>query len=70
MSKQFLASINAYFGGDINITKDAMTEFDHNISMQSLSGSNNSIEMNFESITYLVKNITILIQNKDLKFKK
>ena len=71
VTTQFLASLNAYFGRDINIFKDAMTEFYHNLSMQTpLSVSNHSVQMNFASITNLVKNINILIQREILKFKK
>ena len=71
VTTQFLASLNAYFGRDINISKDAMTEFYHNLSMQTpLSVSNHSVQMNFASITNLVKNINILIQRGILKFKK
>ena len=71
VTTQFLASLNAYFGRDINISKDAMTEFYHNLSMQTpLSVSNHSVQMNFASITNLVKNINILIQREILKFKK
>ena len=48
-----------------------MTEFYHNLSMQTpLSVSNHSVQMNFASITNLVKNINILIQREILKFKK
>ena len=71
VTTQFLASLNAYFGRDINIFKDAMTEFYHNLSMQTpLSVSNHSVQMNFASMTNLVKNINILIQREILKFKK
>ena len=71
VTTQFLASLNAYFGRDINISKDAMTEFYHNLSMQTpLSVSNHSVQMNFASITNLVKNINILLQREILKFKK
>ena len=71
VTTQFFASLNAYFGRDINISKDAMTEFYHNLSMQTpLSVSNHSVQMNFASITNLVKNINILIQREILKFKK
>ena len=71
VTTQFLASLNAYFGRDINISKDAMTEFYHNLSMQTpLSVSNHSVKMNFASITNLVKKINILIRKGILKFKK
>lgn len=71
VTTQFLASLNAYFGRDINISKDAMTEFYHNLSMQTpLSVSNHSVKMNFASITNLVKKINILIRKEILKFKK
>ena len=67
VSTQFLASLNPHFGEDINISKDTMTEFYHNLSMPTLSVSNDSFQMNFDSITNLAKNINILIQEKILK---
>ena len=47
-----------------------MTEFYHNLSMLTLNISNDSVQMNFDSIKNLVKNINILIQYKIFKFKK
>ena len=47
-----------------------MTEFYHNLSMLALNISNDSVQMNFDSIKNLVKNINILIQYKIFKFKK
>ena len=61
VSTQFLASHNAYFGGDINISNDAITEFRCNLSMLTLSVSNDSVQMNFDSTTNFVKDINILI---------
>ena len=69
VSTQFLDSHNAYFGRDINISKDVITEFNYNLSMMTLSVSKDSVQMNFDSTTNFVKDINILIWNEGLKFK-
>ena len=54
---QFLGYFNRYLGGSRRISKDVMTEFFHNLSMQVFSVSNDEVILKFNTISALVKNI-------------
>ena len=54
---QSLTSFNRYLGNSIDISKDGMTEFFHNLSMQALSISYDKIILEFDAISALVRNI-------------
>ena len=64
VSLQFLASFNTYLGGSIDISKDAMTEFFHNLFMQALSTSYHKVILRLETIFPLVRNIACFLQNR------
>ena len=51
----FLAALNIYLGDGKMISKNAMSEFFHNLSMQALSKSDNIIAINFDAINRLNK---------------
>ena len=53
VSVQFLAALNVFMGGDKTISKNAMSEFFNNLSMQVLSRDDDRIEIRFEAITEL-----------------
>ena len=53
VSVQFLAALNVFMGGDKTISKNAMSEFLNNLSMQALSRDDDRIEIRFEAITVL-----------------
>ena len=63
-SVQFLAAFNRFLGGDKEISRNAMSEFFHNLSWQALTNDNDSIKIEFTAITELVKSINLLLQKK------
>ena len=70
VSVQFLAAFNKFWGGDKEISRIAMSEFFHNLSWQALTKDNDSIKIEFEAITELVKSINHLLQKKIYKSKR
>ena len=69
-SVQFLAAFNRFLGGDREISRNAMSEFFHNLSWQALTNDNDSVKINFEAITELVKSINSLLQQRIYESKK
>ena len=67
---QFLAAFNRFLGGDKEISRDAMSEFFHNLSWQALTNDNDSVQVKFEAATELVKSINHLIQKQVYENKK
>ena len=63
-SVQFLAAFNRFLGGDKEISRNAMSEFFHNLSWQALTNDNDFINIEFTAITELVKSINLLLQKK------
>ena len=63
-SVQFLAAFNKFLSGDKEISRNAMSEFFHNLSWQALTNENDSIKIEFTAITELVKSINLLLQKK------
>ena len=61
VSLRFLAALNIYFGGNKALSSDVMSESFHNLSMQVLSISEDSIMLRFDAIQKLNKNIDDLI---------
>ena len=57
VSTQFLAAFNIFIGGDKTISKKAMREFFHNLSMQVLSRDDDRIDIKFDAIEELHKSI-------------
>ena len=62
-SVQFLAAFNRFLGGNVELSRNAMNEFFHNMSWQALTNDNDSVKIKFEAITDLVKNINFLLLN-------
>ena len=48
----------------MEISKNAMTDFFHNLSMPALSIANNNVILMFHAISALVRNIACLLQNR------
>ena len=66
VSVQFLAAFNRFLGEDKEISRNAMSEFFHNLSWQALTNDNDSIKVEFSAIAELVKSINHLIQKKNI----
>ena len=69
-SVQFLAAFNRFLGGDREVSRNAMSEFFHNLSRQALTNDNDSVKIKFEAITELVKSINSLLQQRIYESKK
>ena len=69
-SVQFLAAFNKFLGGDKEISRNAMSEFFHNLSWQALTNESDSIKIEFTAITELVKSINLLPQKKIYQSKR
>ena len=53
VATQFLAALNIFMRGDSALSKNAMSEFFHNLSMQALSEDEKGVEMRFNHIGIL-----------------
>ena len=60
---QFLAAFNIFIGGDKTISKNAMSEFFHNLSMQALSRDDDRIDIKFDAVEGLNKSIKKLLKD-------
>ena len=58
------ASLYMYLGGSPSLSQRTMTEFYHNLSLQALSKSDDSIRLEFIAIVDLVKNIAQLLNDR------
>ena len=69
-SVQFLAAFNRFLDGDKEVSRNAMSEFFHNLSWQALANENDSIKIGFSAITELVESINLLLQKKIYESKR
>ena len=53
-----------YLGGSPSLSQRTMTEFNHNLSMQALSKSDDSVRLEFIAIVDLVKTIVQLLNDR------
>ena len=70
VSVQFLAAFNRFLGGDKEVSRNAMSEFFHNLSWQALTNDNDFLRIDFAAVTELVKSINHLLQKKIYNSKK
>ena len=61
---QFLAAFNIFMGGDKTISKNAMSEFFHNLSMQTLSRDDDRINIKVDAIEELHESIRKLLKDE------
>ena len=61
----FLAALNIFFGGEKNLSQDVMTELLHNLSYQALNFENTKVNIKFDQIIKLNKNLKSLICDVD-----
>lgn len=67
---QVFCVLNFYLVGDQKIPKDAITEFYHNVLMQTLSKLNHKITSDFARTSGLVKSINSSLQKMVYEYKK
>ena len=60
-----MAGLNIHFGGEKRLSQDVMSEFLHNLSWQALTIDNTKINIKFDAIIELNKNIKRLIRDVD-----
>ena len=60
-----LASLLMYLGGSPSLSQRTMTEFYHNLSIQALSKSGDSVRLKFIAIVDLVKNIAQFLNDRN-----
>ena len=65
VSIQALAALNLHFGGDKTISKNALSDFLHNMSFQALSKENDNIYLNFGNVGELIIDILEGLLEKD-----
>ena len=63
VSTQFLAALNIYFNGDKLLSKNVMTEFLHNLSLQALNRDDNRVQLKFGAIIALNRKSKALIRD-------
>ena len=66
---QFLATLNVFLGGNKIISKNAMSELFHNLSMQALNEMEDRVKLKFDAINDLNKSINNLLITEAYKFK-
>ena len=62
---QFLAGLHTHFGGEKQLSQDVMSEFLHNLSWQALTIDNTKVNIKFDAVIELNKNIKRLIRDVD-----
>ena len=62
---QFIATLNVYFGGKKQLSQNVMSEFFHNMSLQALTIDDDNVNIEFDAIIELNKNLKILIREDD-----
>ena len=70
VSVQFLATFNRFLGRDKEVSRNAMSEFFHNLSWQALTNDNDFVRIEFAAVIELVKSINNLLQKKIYNSKK
>ena len=66
---QFLAALNVFLGGNKIISKNAMSELFHNLSMPALNEMEDRVRLKFDAINDLNKSINNLLITEAYKFK-
>ena len=61
----FLAALNIFFGGAKSLSQNVMTELLHNLSYQALNFENTKVNIKFDEVTKLSKNLKSLIRDVD-----
>ena len=64
-SVQFLAALNVFFVGDKELSKNVMSEFLSNLSLEALTIDSDKIEIEFHEIIELNKNLKALIRDDE-----
>ena len=64
-SVQFISALHVFFGGEKNLSKNVMSEFLHNLSLQALTIDDDRIEIQFHEIIKLNRELKKLIRDDE-----
>ena len=67
---QFLAALNVFLGSDKIISKNVMSDFFHNLSVQALDKMGDRAKLKLDAINGLNKNINNLLITKLINLKR
>ena len=62
---QFISALNVFFGGNKELSRNVMSEFFHNLSLQALTIDDDNINIEFHEIIELNKNLKALIRDDE-----
>ena len=65
VSVQFLSALNLFFGGDVQLSKDTITELYKNLSLENLSGEH---QVEFDKISELTAHINFKMKLYEILF--
>ena len=65
VSVQFIAALHVFFGGDKELSRNAMSEFLHNLSLQALTIDDDKFEIQFHEIVELNRNLKGLMRDDE-----
>ena len=70
VSVQFLAAFNIFFGGDSELSREAMSELFHNLSWQALTNDSDRYQIQFDAISMLVQSINQRLQRRVMEHRR
>ena len=67
VSIQVLATLNIYYGGSTEISRQALSEFLHNMSHQALNKDNCNVFMQFDRMTELIDELIFVLLDRNIR---
>ena len=67
VSIQVLATLNIYYGGSTEISRQALSEFLHNMSHQALNKDNCNVFMQFDRMTELTDELIFVLLDRNIR---
>ena len=64
-SVQFISALHIFFGGEKNLSRNVMSEFLHNLSLEALTIDDDKVEIQFYEIEELSKNLKSLMRDDE-----
>ena len=67
VSIQVLATLNIYYGGSTEISRQVLSEFLHNMSHQALNKDNCNVFMQFDRMTELIDELIFVLLDRNIR---
>ena len=67
VSIQVLATLNIYYGGSTEISRQVLSEFLHNMSHQALNKDNCNVFMQFDRMTELINELIFMLLDRNIR---